>query len=97
MANKIHEEMFNIFSHKRNANPNYTKIPSHPSQIGNHQENKQRMLASMRRNRNLYRLFMGIETSATTKAISMEVHLNAKNKPSLRPSYSTLGYISEGV
>jgi hypothetical protein len=26
--------MLKILSHKRNANQNYTKIPSHPSQIG---------------------------------------------------------------
>jgi hypothetical protein len=33
--------MFNIFSHKGNANQNYTKIIPYLSQIGNHQENKQ--------------------------------------------------------
>jgi hypothetical protein len=35
--------MFNILSHKGNANQNYTEIPSHPSQKGN-QENKQQMV-----------------------------------------------------
>jgi hypothetical protein len=37
MANKY----INILSHKGNANQNYTEILSHPSQNGNHQENKQ--------------------------------------------------------
>jgi hypothetical protein len=32
--------MFNIFNHQGNANQNYIEIPSHPSQIGYHQENK---------------------------------------------------------
>jgi hypothetical protein len=36
--------MFNIPSHKGNANPNYTKIPPHSSKIGNHQENKQQQM-----------------------------------------------------
>jgi hypothetical protein len=36
--------MFSIFSHKGNANQNSTEIPSHPSQIGLHQENKLQML-----------------------------------------------------
>jgi hypothetical protein len=30
----ICEEMFNILNYKGNANQNYTKIPSHPSQTG---------------------------------------------------------------
>jgi hypothetical protein len=34
-----HEEMFNILSHKGNTNQNYTKISSHPSQIGHYQGN----------------------------------------------------------
>jgi hypothetical protein len=37
--------MFNILSHKGNANQNDTEIPSHPSQNGCHQESKQQMLA----------------------------------------------------
>jgi hypothetical protein len=40
----IHEEMLNIFRHKGNASQNYTKIPSHPSLIGNYQENKQHQM-----------------------------------------------------
>jgi hypothetical protein len=40
--------MTTILSHKGNANQNSTEIPSHPSQKGNHQENKQHMLARMR-------------------------------------------------
>jgi hypothetical protein len=36
--------MFNILTHKGNANQNYTEIHSHPSQIGNHQENKQQQM-----------------------------------------------------
>jgi hypothetical protein len=43
MANK-HKEMFNIFSHKRNTNQNYTEIPSCSCQNGNHQENKQNQM-----------------------------------------------------
>jgi hypothetical protein len=39
--------MFNILNHKGNANQNYTEIPSHPSQNGNQQENKQQMLVKM--------------------------------------------------
>jgi hypothetical protein len=37
-----------ILSHKGNANQNYTKISSYPSQIAHHQENKkQQMLAGI--------------------------------------------------
>jgi hypothetical protein len=36
--------MFNILIHKGNANQNYTNIPSHPSEIGNHQENKHQQM-----------------------------------------------------
>jgi hypothetical protein len=32
--------MFNILSHRGNANQNCTEIPSHSSQNGHHQENK---------------------------------------------------------
>lgn len=39
MANKP-EKMFNITSHQRNTNPNYTGILSHLSQKGSHQWNK---------------------------------------------------------
>jgi hypothetical protein len=35
--------MFNILNHKVNANQNNTEIPSHPSQNGYYQENKQQM------------------------------------------------------
>jgi hypothetical protein len=37
----MHEEMFNILSYKGSENQNYIEIPSHPSQKGNHQENRQ--------------------------------------------------------
>jgi hypothetical protein len=40
--------MFNICSQKGNANQDYTDISSHPSQIGNHQENQQQMLERMK-------------------------------------------------
>jgi hypothetical protein len=33
--------MFNIFTHKGNANQNDTEIPSHPTQNDYNQENKQ--------------------------------------------------------
>jgi hypothetical protein len=36
--------MFNILSHKGNANQNYTEILFHPNQNGNHQENKQQQV-----------------------------------------------------
>jgi hypothetical protein len=40
--------MFNIVSHKGNANENYNEIPFHPTQNGKHQENKhQEMLVSI--------------------------------------------------
>jgi hypothetical protein len=40
--------MFNIVSHKGNADQNYFEVPSHPSQIGFHQEHKpQQMLVKM--------------------------------------------------
>jgi hypothetical protein len=42
------EEMFNVLSHKGNANQNYAEIPSHPSQNGNHQGTKQQMLQRCR-------------------------------------------------
>jgi hypothetical protein len=40
----MHEEIFNILSHKGNANQNDTEIPSHTSQNGYHQENKQQQM-----------------------------------------------------
>jgi hypothetical protein len=48
MANKYVKKCSTILRHKGNANQNYTKIPSHSSQIGHHQENKQQMLVRMR-------------------------------------------------
>jgi hypothetical protein len=42
--------MFNILTHKGNANQNAnTKIACHPSQNGYHQENKQQMLVRMQK------------------------------------------------
>jgi hypothetical protein len=41
--------MFNIPVHKGNTNQNYTEIPSHPNENGNHQKNKQQMLVRMER------------------------------------------------
>jgi hypothetical protein len=43
MVNK-YKAMFNSLSHVGNAIQNYTKIPSHSSQTGDHQENQQQML-----------------------------------------------------
>jgi hypothetical protein len=37
MANKYMKKMVNIFTHKGNANQNYTEIQSYLGQIGNHQ------------------------------------------------------------
>jgi hypothetical protein len=45
--------MFNILRHKGNENPKSTETPSHPSQNGNHEENKQ-MLMRMQGERNPY-------------------------------------------
>jgi hypothetical protein len=57
--------MFNILSHKENANQNNTKIPSHLSQIGNQQGNKQQqMLARMWRKRNLHTPLVEMSTIA---------------------------------
>jgi hypothetical protein len=53
---QIHEEIFNTFSHKGNANQNYTEIPSHSSQLGHHQGNKQEMLGRMRAKELLLRM-----------------------------------------
>jgi hypothetical protein len=39
--------MPNVLSYKGNANQNKTESPSHASQNGYHQENKQQMLARM--------------------------------------------------
>jgi hypothetical protein len=39
--------MFNTISYKGNANQNYTKILSHSSQNGNHQEKEQQIMARM--------------------------------------------------
>jgi hypothetical protein len=36
--------MFNILSHKGNANEDNTEIPSHPSQNGCHQGNKEQQV-----------------------------------------------------
>jgi hypothetical protein len=53
--------MFNILSHEGNVNQNHTKIPSHLSQNGNHQENKQQqMLVRMREQRNPHTLPVGM-------------------------------------
>jgi hypothetical protein len=41
----VHEEIFYILSHKENASQNDTEIPSHPSQNGYYQENKQQINA----------------------------------------------------
>jgi hypothetical protein len=43
---QIHEEIFNIPSHKGNADQNDIEISSHPNQNDYHQH-KQRMLARM--------------------------------------------------
>jgi hypothetical protein len=40
MANKLMKKMFNVPSHKGNANQNDIETPSHPGQNGNHEENK---------------------------------------------------------
>jgi hypothetical protein len=62
MAKKIHEEMFNILSHKGNVIQDCTKIPTHPSQIGNNQEmavNK-KMMMSIPGDRKTHTLLVGM-------------------------------------
>jgi hypothetical protein len=44
---KEYKKIFNILQHKGNADQNLTEIPCHPSHNGNHEENKQQMLAGM--------------------------------------------------
>jgi hypothetical protein len=53
--------MFNTLSHKGNANENYTKIPPHPSQNGNYQENEiQQTLLRMQEKRNPHTPLVGM-------------------------------------
>jgi hypothetical protein len=54
--------VFNIFTHKGNANQKYTKILSHLSQIGHNQENKQKCWrrCGRWRERNLHTLLMRV-------------------------------------
>jgi hypothetical protein len=47
MLRDMYEEILNIIRYKRNANQNIIEVPSHPSQHGYHQENKQQMLVRM--------------------------------------------------
>jgi hypothetical protein len=70
---EIHEEMFSILNHKRNANQNGAEIPFHSSQNG-HQENKQQMLVRMQG------LLVGMSISATTMEIRMQVPPKTKNR-----------------
>jgi hypothetical protein len=60
MADRIHEEMFNILSYKGNANQNCRKGTAHPSLISKHQEKKQQTLESTQGKRNLQTLLVGI-------------------------------------
>jgi hypothetical protein len=57
--------MFNVLTHKENANQNCTEIPSHSSQNGNHQENKWQQV--------LVRMLVELGTTVTTMEISMEL------------------------
>jgi hypothetical protein len=52
--------MFDILRHKENENQNNTKIPSHPSQIGHHQENKQQQMLARYGKKELYALLTGM-------------------------------------
>jgi hypothetical protein len=53
--------MFNVLSHKRNANQNDIEIPYCPSQNGYHQEHKQQqMLAKMGGGKGPYTLLVGM-------------------------------------
>jgi hypothetical protein len=42
-------------------------------------------------------LLVRMQTVASSMEITMEVYQKAKNRPTLWPSYTTLGHISEGV
>jgi hypothetical protein len=81
--------MFNIFSHKGNANQNYTEIPSCPSQNGCHQENKCKVRIWGKRS--LYILLVGMEISAAIMAISMEVPQKTKTELPYDPAIALLG------
>jgi hypothetical protein len=62
---------FKLQCHKKEKKKkNYTKIPSHPSQVGHHQENKQQMLVRIQEKRQSHTLLVGMQTGTTT--ISME-------------------------
>jgi hypothetical protein len=77
---------------------NYTKIPTHTCENGNHQENKQKqILARMQEKRNPHTLVVEMYIGATTMEISMEIPQKPKNKLILCPHHSILGYISQGV
>ena len=66
--------MLNIISNQGDANQNYTEIPSHPNQNGNHQEvKKQEMLARMWGNCNSSTLLVGLQISAAAMEISVEI------------------------
>jgi hypothetical protein len=53
--------MFNILTHKRNANQNHIEILSYSNQNGCHQENKQQqMLVKMQGKRKSYPLLVGM-------------------------------------
>jgi hypothetical protein len=49
-----------MLSNKGNVNQNYTKIPSHPSQIGNPENKQQQIFARMQGKRNPHTLLVGI-------------------------------------
>jgi hypothetical protein len=44
LCSNKHKEVLNSLSHQGNANPNFTEIPSYPSE---HQENEQQILVRM--------------------------------------------------
>jgi hypothetical protein len=70
--------MFNILIHKGNANQNYTKIPSYPSQLGNHLKNKKQMLARIRWKKEPSCTVVRMYTGPTSVEIIMEVHQKLK-------------------
>ena len=88
---QTYEKMFNIFSNKRNANQNYTKIPSHADQNGNFQEYKQRqVLERMWGKRYTHILLVGLQISAATLESSVEIPQELGIEPLFDPSIPLL-------
>ena len=66
--------MLNITHYQRNANQNYSEVPSHASQNGCYQKvYKQEMLQRVQKKGNPLTLFVGMKTSTATMENSVEI------------------------